>query len=173
MTASVNSAFLLNVDLTTGKLAKATKLQSTGITSGSSLLAHGDSLYLYAYDWASDRRVALYGYDYQLNAGDTIAWVNAGGKEVTNSAVLTKSGKVAFSFRTNGTVSFSADDTQTYEAQDNAFRGVLAVQQLFENPEQAIDNTSAPAQKAEKFIRNGQLYIRRGEHIFNALGQQL
>ena len=173
MTASVNSAFLLNVDLTTGKLAKATKLQSTGITSGSSLLAHGDSLYLYAYDWASDRRVALYGYDYQLNAGDTIAWVNAGGKEVTNSAVLTKSGKVAFSFRTNGTVSFSADDTQTYEAQDNAFRGVLAVQQLFENPEQAIDNTFAPAQKAEKFIRNGQLYIRRGEHIFNALGQQL
>lgn len=171
--ASVNSAFLLNVDLTTGKLAKATKLQSTGITSGSSLLAHGDSLYLYAYDWASDRRVALYGYDYQLNAGDTIAWVNAGGKEVTNSAVLTKSGKVAFSFRTNGTVSFSADDTQTYEAQDNAFRGVLAVQQLFENPEQAIDNTFAPAQKAEKFIQNGQLYIRRGEHIFNALGQQL
>lgn len=173
LTASVNSAFLLNVDLTTGKLAKATKLQSTGITSGSSLLAYGDSLYLYAYDWASDRRVALYGYDYQLNAGDTIAWVNAGGKEVTNSAVLTKSGKVAFSFRTNGTVSFSADDTQTYEAQDNAFRGVLAVQQLFENPEQAIDNTFAPAQKAEKFIRNGQLYIRRGEHIFNALGQQL
>ena len=87
LTASVNSAFLLNVDLTTGKLAKATKLQSTGITSGSSLLAYGDSLYLYAYDWASDRRVALYGYDYQLNAGDTIAWVNAGGKEVTNSAV--------------------------------------------------------------------------------------
>lgn len=173
LTASVNSAFLLNVDLTTGKLAKATKLQSTGITSGSSLLAYGDSLYLYAYDWASDRRVALYGYDYQLNAGDTIAWVNAGGKEVTNSAVLTKSGKVAFSFRTNGTVSFSADDTQTYEAQDHAFRGVLAVQQLFENPEQAIDNTFAPAQKAEKFIRNGQLYIRRGEHIFNALGQQL
>lgn len=173
LTASVNSAFLLNVDLTTGKLAKATKLQSTGITSGSSLLAYGDSLYLYAYDWASDRRVALYGYDYQLNAGDTIAWVNAGGKEVTNSAVLTKSGKVAFSFRTNGTVSFSADDTQTYEAQDNAFRGVLAVQQLFENPEQAIDNTFAPAQKAEKFIRNGQLYIRCGEHIFNALGQQL
>ena len=173
LTASVNSAFLLNVDLTTGKLAKATKLQSTGITSGSSLLAYGDSLYLYAYDWASDRRVALYGYDYQLNAGDTIAWVNAGGKEVTNSAVLTKSGKVAFSFRTNGTVSFSADDTQTYEAQDNAFRGVLAVQQLFENPEQAINNTFAPAQKAEKFIRNGQLYIRRGEHIFNALGQQL
>lgn len=173
LTASVNSAFLLNVDLTTGKLAKATKLQSTGITSGSSLLAYGDSLYLYAYDWASDRRVALYGYDYQLNAGDTIAWVNAGGKEVTNSAVLTKSGKVAFSFRTNGTVSFSADDTQTYEAQDHAFRGVLAVQQLFENPEQAIDNTFAPARKAEKFIRNGQLYIRRGEHIFNALGQQL
>lgn len=173
MTATTNSAFLLNVDLTTGKLAKATRLQSTGITSGSTLLAHGDSLYLYAYDWGSDRRVALYGYDYQLNSGDTIALVNAAGQETTNSAVLTKSGKVAYSFRTKGNISFPADDTQSYEAKDKMFRGVLAVQQLFENPEQAIDNTFAPVQKAEKFIRNGQLYIRRGEHIFNALGQQL
>ena len=173
MTASVNSAFLLNVDLTTGKLAKATRLNATAITSGSSLFMHNDSVYMYAYNWAEkDGRVALYTYDAQLNAGDTIALVNAAGQEATNSAVLTKYSTLAYSFRTKGNATFSADVTQTY-AGDNAFRGVLAVQQLFENPEQAIDNTFAPAQKAEKFIRNGQLYIRRGEHIFNALGQQL
>lgn len=173
MTASVNSAFLLNVDLTTGKLAKATRLNATAITSGASLFMHNDSVYMYAYNWAEkDGRVALYTYDAQLNAGDTIALVNAAGQEATNSAVLTKYGTLAYSFRTKGNATFSADVTQTY-AGDNAFRGVLAVQQLFENPEQAIDNTFAPAQKAEKFIRNGQLYIRRGEHIFNALGQQL
>lgn len=173
MTASVNSAFLLNVDLTTGKLAKATRLNATAITSGSSLFMHNDSVYMYAYNWAEkDGRVALYTYDAQLNACDTIALVNAAGQEATNSAVLTKYGTLAYSFRTKGNATFSADVTQTY-AGDNAFRGVLAVQQLFENPEQAIDNTFAPIQKAEKFIQNGQLYIRRGEHIFNALGQQL
>ena len=171
--SATNSAFLLSMDLTTGKAVKATRLNATAITSGSSLFMHNDSVYMYAYNWAEkDGRVALYTYDAQLNAGDTIALVNAAGQEATNSAVLTKYGTLAYSFRTKGNATFSADVTQTY-AGDNAFRGVLAVQQLFENPEQAIDNTFAPAQKAEKFIRNGQLYIRRGEHIFNALGQQL
>ena len=86
---------------------------------------------------------------------------------------LTNKGKLAYATRTRESISFSVAPEEKYTAQDHAFRGVLAVQQLFENPEQAIDNTFAPAQKAEKFIRNGQLYIRRGEHIFNALGQQL
>ena len=171
--SATNSAFLLSMDLTTGKAVKATRLNATAITSGSSLFMHNDSVYMYAYNWAEkDGRVALYTYDAQLNAGDTIALVNAAGQETTNSAVLTKYGTLAYSFRTNGNATFSADVTQTY-AGDNAFRGVLAVQQLFENPEQAVDNVFAPMQKAEKFIRNGQLYIRRGEHIFNALGQQL
>ncbi len=171
--SATSSAFLLSMDLTTGKAVKATRLNATAITSGSSLFMHNDSVYMYAYNWAEkDGRVALYTYDAQLNAGDTIALVNAAGQEITNSAVLTKYGTLAYSFRTKGNATFSADVTQTY-AGDNAFRGVLAVQQLFENPEQAIYNTFAPAQKAEKFIRNGQLYIRRGEHIFNALGQQL
>ncbi len=171
--SATNSAFLLSMDLTTGKAVKATRLNATAITSGSSLFMHNDSVYMYAYNWAEkDGRVALYTYDAQLNAGDTIALVNAAGQETTNSAVLTKYGTLAYSFRTKGNATFSADVTQTY-AGDNAFRGVLAVQQLFENPEQAVDNVFAPMQKAEKFIRNGQLYIRRGEHIFNALGQQL
>lgn len=174
MTAATNSAFLLKVDLATGKLTNATRLNAKAITSGSSLFMHNDSIYMYAYNWSEqDGRVALYSYDAMLNVGDTIALLNAAGQEVTNSIVLTKAGKLAYSFRTKGTVTFSVAPETTYTAQGNAFRGVLAVQQLFENPEQAIDNTVAPAQKAEKFIHNGQLYIRRGNVVFNALGQQL
>ena len=170
---ATTSAYILSVDLTTGKVAKATRLNATAITSGSSLLMHNDSVYMYAYNWAEQNgRVALYTYDASLNAGDTIALINATGQEATNSAVLTKYGTLAYSFRTKGNADFSAEATQTY-AGENAFRGIVAVQQLFENPYQAIGNTSAPAQKAEKFILNGQLYIRRGNAVFNALGQQL
>lgn len=173
LTAAKSTAFVTKVDLTTGKSVKTVAL-SEGSTQGRSFIAHNDSLYVYAYDYTvSDGRIALYGFDNQLNMGDTIRLVNAQAQETAWSAVLTNKGKLAYATRTRESISFSVAPEEKYTAQDHAFRGVLAVQQLFENPEQAIDNTFAPAQKAEKFIRNGQLYIRRGEHIFNALGQQL
>ena len=40
------------------------------------------------------------------------------------------------------------------------------------NPNQAIDEVGAPL-KGEKFIRDGQLYIRVGEKMFDAMGRQL
>lgn len=173
LTAAKSTAFVTKVDLTTGKSVKTVAL-SEGSTQGRSFIAHNDSLYVYAYDYTvSDGRIALYGFDNQLNMGDTIRLVNAQAQETAWSAVLTNKGKLAYATRTRESISFSVAPEEKYTAQDHAFRGVLAVQQLFENPEQAIDNTFAPAQKAEKFIQNGQLYIRRGEHIFNALGQQL
>lgn len=173
LAAAKATAFVTKVDLTSGKSVKTIAL-SEGATQGRSFIAHNDSLYVYAYDYTvSDGRIALYGFDNQLNMGDTIRLVNSNANETAWSAVLTNNGKLAYATRTKETISFSVAPEEIYQAQDNAFRGVLAVQQLFENPEQAIGNTVAPAQKAEKFILNGQLYIRRGESVFNALGQQL
>ena len=37
----------------------------------------------------------------------------------------------------------------------------------------AIDNVSSQAVKAQKVIRDGQLFIIRGEKTFNAAGQQV
>lgn len=172
---STNAAFITKMDLTTGNLIGATRLSANAITQGVSLLSHNDSIYLYANNWEKQTgRIALYSYDLQLNAGDTIKLVDAAEMEAVTSAAFTNNGLVAYGFRTKMSITFTADDQATYTSpNDKAFQGLFAVQQLFENPEQAIDNTFAPAQKAEKFIRNGQLYIRRGEHIFNALGQQL
>lgn len=172
---STNAAFITKMDLTTGNLIGATRLSANAITQGVSLLSHNDSIYLYANNWEEQTgRIALYSYDLQLNAGDTIKLVDAAELEAVTSATFTNNGLVAYGFRTKMSITFTADNQATYTSpNDKAFQGLFAVQQLFENPEQAIDNTFAPAQKAEKFIRNGQLYIRRGEHIFNALGQQL
>lgn len=172
MSAANATAVLIKYDLSKGKIAQATHLESTAITGASSLIAHGDSIYMYAYDWATENRIALYGYDKELNAGDTIALVEATGKEVSNSAVWTEKGILAYSFRTDNTITFAADEKETYTAVDG-FRAILAQQYLFKEPETAIDNTVLPTEKAVKYIQNGQLYIRRGEHIFNALGQQL
>ena len=109
-----------------------------------------------------------------LEEAAAVHGLDAAELEAVTSATFTNNGLVAYGFRTKMSITFTADNQATYTSpNDKAFQGLFAVQQLFENPEQAIDNTFAPAQKAEKFIRNGQLYIRRGEHIFNALGQQL
>ncbi len=172
MSAANATAVLIKYDLSEGKIAQATHLESTAITGASSLIAHGDSIYMYAYDWAAENRIALYGYDKELNAGDTIALVEAAGQEVSNSATWTEKGILAYSFRTKGTITFAADEKESYTAVDG-FRAILAQQYLFKEPEMAIDNTAVSTEKAVKYIQNGQLYIRRGEHIFNALGQQL
>ena len=37
--------------------------------------------------------------------------------------------------------------------------------------ETALEATGAMAEKSRKFVENGQLFIQRGEHVFNALGQ--
>lgn len=40
-----------------------------------------------------------------------------------------------------------------------------------EGEETALEATGAMAEKSRKFVENGQLFIQRGEHVFNALGQ--
>ena len=39
------------------------------------------------------------------------------------------------------------------------------------NQEQAIDNVTLESVKAEKFVENGQIYIRRGNEVYNLQGQ--
>lgn len=39
------------------------------------------------------------------------------------------------------------------------------------NEEQAIDNVTLESVKAEKFVENGQIFIRRGNEVFNLQGQ--
>lgn len=37
----------------------------------------------------------------------------------------------------------------------------------------AVDNVEAESVKAEKFVENGQVYIRRGNEVYNLQGQKV
>ncbi len=166
-------AFVAKVNLTTGKAEKAAIVASSGITGGAALLSHKDTVSMYAYDWGSNQRISLYHYDKNLQSIDTTALILSSKQETIQSAVLTPKGVLLYAFRTNGTVTFASDSAQSYTAQDNAFRGVLAFEQLYEEEGTAISDAVVPAGEAVKFFRNGQFYIRRGTTIYNALGQEM
>jgi len=71
-TGSMN-AFLLKMDLTTGKCAKGIQIgTSSGIATAMYLLTRGDSIYQYYYDWGQPMgaaRIFLQAYDTDLQAG--------------------------------------------------------------------------------------------------------
>ncbi len=172
--ATATRGFVMKVNLTTGKAEKAACIASAGITGAAALCTHNDTVSAYAYDWKSSNRISLYHFATNLQPVDTTALVIANGMEAIKGAVLTKNGQFVYAFRTKANVTFAADGTQTYTAQDSGFRGVIAIENLYEpDHTTGISDAVAPAAKAVKFFRNGQLYIRRGDKTYNALGQEL
>ena len=84
---------------------------------------------------------------------------------------------LVYTFRTQGTLSFVADDSQSFTSANGKYKGLVAMQTLFAKSTATENTPLIEAQdnstKAQKVIVNGQLYIRRGEQWFNALGQML
>lgn len=173
---SVTTAFVAKVDLTTKSLVAANKLTASGITQGYTLLTRDGKIYMCAYKWDGEDRIALYGFDNTLAPTDTIALVQSSDMETVWGAVLVEKEDdvtLAYALRTRRTITFVADPTQTYAAQNNAYRAVIALQTLPKGPSTAVSETETAAPKAVKVIRDGQVLILRGDKVFNALGQQL
>lgn len=175
-----NNAFLLKVDIAAGKCVKGVQIgTSAGIASAQCLLTRGDSLYQYYYDWGQpmgQARIFLQAYDTDLNLGATYPLIKSSAMEAIFGASIAGNNLV-YTFRTRGTLSFVADDSQSYTSANKQFKGLVAMQTLF-SKSTATENSpliEAPDNrtKAQKVIVNGQLYIRRGEQWFNALGQML
>lgn len=175
-----NNAFILKVDLATGKCVKGDQIGSTaGIATSQKLLTRGDSLYLFYYDWgvtAGNPRINLQAYDTDLNKGTVYPLICSSQMETTFDATIVGNA-LAYTFRTRSTISFAADQEQTFTANGH-FTGLAAMQTLFGKPQTPTENVDASeaidsGKKTHKVIINGQLYIRRGEQLFNALGQML
>lgn len=121
-------------------------------------------------------RIFLQAYDTDLNMGATYPLVKSSAMETTFGASIAGNNLI-YAFRTRGTVSFVADDTESFTSANNSYKGLVAMQTLFRQPSTPTgDSTSAlenSRPKTQKVIINGQLYIRRGDRLFNALGQML
>lgn len=165
-------AFLLKIDLTTGKTTRAAMLASSGFTQGKNVLAYNDSIYLYAYDWGSNERISLYQFDQNLQAGDTLKLIRSEAMTATFGAAITTKGLLAYGFRTNKEITYLADQS-TYTPADGKFRGIVAIERLAPKEDTANEQVTAPERKAVKLLRNGQLYIQKGEQLYNAQGQAL
>lgn len=175
-----NNAFLLQLDIAAGKCTKGVQLgTSAGIATAQCLLTRGDSLYQYYYDWGQpvgQARIFLQAYDTDLNMGATYPLIKASAMEAIFGASIAGNNLV-YTFRTRATLSFVADDSQSFTSANGQFKGLVAMQTLFPKSTATENTPLIEAQdnstKAQKVIVNGQLYIRRGEQWFNALGQML
>ncbi len=175
-----NNAFLLKVDIAAGKCVKGIQIgTNAGIATAQCLLTRGDSLYQYYYDWGQpvgQARIFLQAYDTDLNMGATYPLIKASAMEAIFGASIAGNNLV-YTFRTKATLSFVADDSQSFTSANKQFKGLVAMQTLFSKSTATENTPLIEAQdngtKAQKVIVNGQLYIRRGEQWFNALGQML
>lgn len=178
-TGSMN-AFLLKTDIAAGTCTKGVQTgSSSGIATAMQLLTRGDSIYQYYYDWGQPMgaaRIFLQAYDADLNMGATYPLIKSSSMEAIFGASISGNNLV-YTFRTSNAISFVADDTQSFTSTNRKFKGLVAMQTLFQKSTTPTDvETSAMQQnsvKTQKVIINGQLYIRRGEQWFNALGQML
>ena len=175
-----NNAFLLQLDIAAGKCVKGVQIgTSAGIATALCLLTRGDSLYQYYYDWGQpvgQARIFLQAYDTDLNMGATYPLIKSSAMEAIFGASIAGNNLV-YTFRTQGTLSFVADDSQSFTSANKQYKGLVAMQTLFAKSTISTDAETPAMQqngaKAQKMIVNGQLYIRRGEQWFNALGQML
>lgn len=175
-----NNAFVLKVDVAAGKCTKGVQTgTNAGIATAQQILTRGDSIYQYYCDWGQpmgSARIFLQAYDTDLNMGATYPLVKSSAMETTFGASIAGNNLI-YAFRTRGTVSFVADDTESFTSANNSYKGLVAMQTLFRQPSTPTgDSTSAlenSRPKTQKVIINGQLYIRRGDRLFNALGQML
>ena len=175
-----NNAFLLQLDIAAGKCVKGVQIgTSAGIATALCLLTRGDSLYQYYYDWGQpvgQARIFLQAYDTDLNMGATYPLIKSSAMEAIFGASIAGNNLV-YTFRTQGTLSFVADDSQSFTSANKQYKGLVAMQTLFAKSTATENTPLIEAQdnstKAQKVIVNGQLYIRRGEQWFNALGQML
>lgn len=175
-----NNAFILKIDIATGKCVKGEQTGTTaGIATAQCLLTRGDSLYQYYYDWgqpAGQARIFLQAYDTDLQKGATYPLIKSSAMETAFGASIAGNNLV-YTFRTKGTLGFVADDSQSYTSANGQYKGLVAMQTLFSKSTATENTPLIEAQdnstKAQKVIVNGQLYIRRGEQWFNALGQML
>jgi len=167
---------IMHIDAATGNLLHATFAGNTALNQHTGIVTFGKDTVLTINYAMSGGGVKLYKYTADLQFVDNAQLVSQGtGMNVTASAARYKN-TLLMTFRANGTLKAKptfADQTLEYTT---AWYNTLVAWTL---PDVSGVSTDAEdvitpnTEKAEKIIIDGKLYIRRGNQLFNALGQQL
>ncbi len=164
---------IMHIDAATGNLLHATFAGNTALNQHTGIVTFGKDTIL-TINYASGGGVNLYKYTAGLQFVDKTQLAKGGAMNVTASAARYKN-TLLMTFRARGSSDVTLAD-QTIK-QSTTWYNTLVAWTLPGAPSTPTDNVPAtvPANddKAQKVIIDGKLYIRRGNQLFNALGQQL
>ena len=164
---------IMHIDAATGNLLHATFAGNTALNQHTGIVTFGKDTIL-TINYASGGGVNLYKYTADLQFVDKTQLAKGGATNVTASAARYKN-TLLMTFRARGGSDVTLAD-QTIK-QSTTWYNTLVAWTLPGAPSTPTDNVPAtvPANddKAQKVIIDGKLYIRRGDQLFNALGQQL
>ncbi len=164
---------IMHIDAATGNLLHATFAGNTVLNQHTGIVTFGKDTIL-TINYASGGGVNLYKYTADLQFVDKTQLAKGGAMNVTASAARHEN-TLLMTFRAFKNTNVTLAD-QTIN-QPTMWYNTLVAWTLPGTPSTPTDNVRAtvPANddKAQKVIIDGKLYIRRGNQLFNALGQQL
>ena len=166
--ATAFHAYAIKVDMTSGECTNAVGVESEKISGNPTILFSHDSVYMYYYDW-TDNKIYLQSYDQNLNKGTQHLLVSFKSLTTTTPAVFSGDDLI-YSFSERYTCTFAADTTQSYTAQNELYTGVTAVQKWYQESSGVEEVRDSNKTRAVKFVKDGQVYIRKGDKIYNILG---
>ncbi len=165
---------IMHIDAATGNLLHATFAGNTVLNQHTGIVTFGKDTIL-TINYASGGGVNLYKYTADLQFVDKTQLAKQGNMLNATASAARYKNTLLMTFRAFKNTNVTLAD-QTFN-QPTQWYNTLVAWTLPGTPSTPTDNVRAtvPANddKAQKVIINGKLYIRRGNQLFNALGQQL
>lgn len=163
---SFNDGLLLQIDATTAAATNAVLQHSKLLNVNIGTVSFNDTLYTLNYVFGN---IHLTCYDRQLQSVGTISLAKGGGQS-TATGIALYGRNLWIGTRAHGGTDFTIGN-QTLNLAPQWY-ATLSGWQLTGNMPSGIDTPAVTApDKAQKVIIDGKLYIRRGNQLFNALGQ--
>lgn len=164
---------IMHIDAATGNLLHATFAGNTALNQHTGIVTFGKDTIL-TVNYASGGGVNLYKYTADLQFVDKTQLAKGGAMNVTASAARHEN-TLLMTFRARGGSDVTLADKKVNESTE-WYNTLVAwtVSNALQTPTEDIKATNpSNGDKAQKVIIDGKLFIRRGNQLFNALGQPL
>ena len=165
---------IMHIDAATGNLLHATFAGNTALNQHTGIVTFGKDTIL-TINYASGGGVNLYKYTADLQFVDKTQLAKQGNMLNATASAARHENTLLMTFRAKGGSDVTLADKKVNES--TTWYNTLVAWTLPGAPSTPTDNVleivPVNYDKAQKVIINGKLYIRRGDQLFNALGQQL
>ncbi len=164
---SFNDGLLLQIDANTAVVTNAALQHSNLLNINIGAISYNDTLCVLNYAFGD---IHFTCYDNRLNYVGTVSLAKGGGSS-TATGIALYGRNLWLGTRAHGGADFTIGN-QTIKHTPQWY-ATLSGWRLTSGMPLGIDAPAVISDKAEKIIIDGKLYIRRGNQLFNALGQQM